>query len=223
MSLILHYHPLASFCWKVLIALYEKDLPFEGRTVDLGDPSARAAFLEISPFGKMPVLQDEGRGRILCETSIIIEYLDRRFEGPGLLPADADLALEVRFWDRVFDLYVEAPMQQAVAQVLGGAGRAAALAFASEALAPAYDLIEARFSGGRHAAGEDFSVADCAAFPGLFYARTFAPFGERARLSAYFERLLARPSVQRTLAQAQPYLPMYPLNDRLEARFLGGA
>jgi glutathione S-transferase len=76
MSLILHYHPLASYCWKVLVALYEYDLPFEPRLVNLGDPQSRAEFAALWPIAKMPVLEDRDRGRVLPETSIIIGYLD---------------------------------------------------------------------------------------------------------------------------------------------------
>jgi glutathione S-transferase len=223
-ALILHSHPLASYCHKVLIALYEAGTPFEAKLVDLMDPAAREAFLAISPWGKMPVLEDPAAGRTVFETSIIVEYLDRHHPGRArLLPADPDAALEVRLWDRVFDLYVQTPMQAAVSATMRG--EPAAVEAATQALRTAYahvdaHMVEAHRRGRKWAAGEAFSLADCAAAPGLFYAAAVTPFATAyPALGAYFERLAARPSVARTLAEAAPYMHMFPLNERLEPRF----
>lgn len=220
MALILHAHPLASFCHKVLIALYETGVPFEARLVDLGDPAARAEFLKISPFGKMPALVDEARGRTIIETSIIIEYLDRHYPAARpLLPVDPEAQLEARLWDRVFDLYVQQPLQAAVAGILGGRTEPDPQAIA--ALDAAYRHIERHMAGRTWAAGDAFSMADCAATPALFYANCVSPIAPRfPAVSAYFERLIARPAAARVLVEAQPYLKFFPLNDRLEPRFL---
>ena len=137
MSLTLHYHPLASFCWKVLIALYENGTPFEPHLVDLGDEAASTAFRRMWPIGKMPVLRDDARDRTIPESSIIIEYLAQHYPGERqLLPADPEQALQVRLADRLYDLYVQEPMQKIVTDRLrpagsqrpawGGAGEAAA-------------------------------------------------------------------------------------------------
>jgi glutathione S-transferase len=115
MSLVLHAHPLSSFCQKVLVALYELKVPFEFRHLDLADADQRAAHLQRWPKGKMPVLEDPTTGMALPETSIIIEWLDRHGGGGRLLPGDPDACLEVRLWDRISDLYVMLPMQRAVA------------------------------------------------------------------------------------------------------------
>jgi glutathione S-transferase len=219
MALILHSHPLASFCHKVLIALYETGVPFETRMVNLGDPVSRAEFLSISPFGKMPVLRDEARDRTVFETSIIVEYLDRHYPAARrLLPADPEARLETRLWDRVFDLYVQQPVQAAVVATMRR--QPDPVTEPSAALAKAYDQIEAHMAGREWAAGDDFSLADCAAAPGLFYAATITPFPAHCpAVAAYFERLVARPSVARMLAEARPYFHMYPLKDRLAPRF----
>lgn len=223
MALILHSHPLASFCHKALIALYETGVPFEARLVDLGDPAARAEFLKISPWGKMPVLVDDARGRTLFETSIIIEYLDRHYPAAQpLLPVEAEARLDVRLWDRVFDLYVQQPQQAAVVAVLKGRTEPEPEPEAVAALDKAYQQIELRMAGRIWAAGEGFSLADCAAAPALFYANCVSPIAPRfPAVAAYFERLVARPSVARVLVEARPYLRFFPLKDRLEPRFLG--
>lgn len=222
MSLTLHYHPLSSCCWKTLIALYENGAPFEARLVNLGDAAARAAYAALWPTAKIPLLQDGAR--VVPETSLQIEYLDRAHPGRmRLLPADTEAAFEARLWDRLFDCYVMDPMQRYIAQQRRPAELRDALAEQAclATLAMAYDLIEGRLAGRAWAAGATFSLADCAAAPALFYAATILPFGpERPVLTAYFERLLARPSVWRVITEARPVFQYYPLRDRLEPRFL---
>src|ERR1700751_509174 len=77
MSLTLYFHPLSSFCWKPLIAIYEAGVPFTPKMVDLGDPAERAAFQAVWPLAKFPVLRDEARGQQVPEATIIIDYLAR--------------------------------------------------------------------------------------------------------------------------------------------------
>lgn len=223
MSLVLHYHPLSSCCWKVLIALYEQGTAFEARMVNLGDPAAREAYARLWPTAKIPLLVDGDR--VVPETSIQIEYLDRRHPGrQRLLPEGFDAQLEVRLWDRLFDLYVMTPMQRFVAQQLRPEAErdAATLAATVAELGMAYDLVESRLGDRAWAAGDSFSMADCAAAPALFYAAVVRPFAPgHARLAAYFERLLARPSVWRVIVEARPFFQYYPLRHALSARFLG--
>ncbi len=124
MSLTLHFHPLASYCHKVLIALYENDTPFKANIVDLSNPSERAALSELWPIGKFPVLRDDARNQIVPESSIIIEYLDRNYPGPTrFLPDDGDLALQTRLRDRFYDHYVHEPMQKIVGDRLRPEGK----------------------------------------------------------------------------------------------------
>lgn len=225
MTLILHYHPLSSYCWKALIALYEKGVPFEARVVNLGDADARAAYKALWPTGKIPLLEDEGA--VVPETSIMIEHLDRRYPVTiALLPSDPDAQLKARLWDRLYDAYVMTPMQRHIAQLLRPENErdARTLEETRSEIATAYGLIEERMGDHDYAAGDAFTIADCAAAPSLFYAATIVPFPEgHAKLAAYFERLLARPSVARVIAQAQPFFQYYPMREGLPQRFLTGA
>jgi len=222
MVLKLHSHPLASFCWKSLIALYENGTPFETVMADLGDPDAKARFEALWPTAKIPLLDDGGR--IVPETTIMIEYLDQRYPGKvALLARDPDEALEARLWDRLFDLYVMEPMQRFIGQQLRpAAGRdARTAAEALAALASAYDLIETKFGARVWAAGDNFSIADCAAAPALFYAAIVSPFSPgHTNLARYFERLMVRPSVRRVIGEARPYFQYFPLHHAIPARFL---
>jgi glutathione S-transferase len=224
MSLTLYLHPLASFCHKVLIALYESGRPFAPVTVNLGEPGAAAQHLARWPIGKIPVLADAAAGRLLPETSIIIEYLERHYPGPApLLPADAEERLQVRLWDRFFDLYVSVPVQKIVGdRIRPESGRDPyGVAEAHRTLDTAYGMIEEQMATATWAAGPSFSMADCAAAPALFFASIVHPVEARhVQLARYLDRLLDRPSVRRTLAEAQPYFSMFPYRDAMPERYV---
>jgi glutathione S-transferase len=226
-TLTLYYHPLASFCHKVLIALYENATPFRPVIVDLASEASSAEMLSYWPVGKFPVLRDEVRGQTIPETSIIIEYLADHHPGPvPLVPADREQAREARLWDRFFDLYVMTPMSKIVTDRLRPAGRgdATGVEEARALLDRAYDLADQRLAGRAWAIGDGFTLADCAAAPALFYADIAHPFStSHPHLTAYFERLLARPSFARCLVEARPYFVNFPLRDRMPARFRGDA
>ena len=214
MTLHFHYHPLASYCWKVLIALYETGAPFEPHIVDLGDEASRAAFYKLWPIGKMPVLRDDGRDATVAETSIIIEYLGRHHPGATrLLPADPEQALRARFLDRVFDHYVMDQMSKVVTDKIRpeGEGDAFGVEQARSLLTTAYGYVEQELAADGWAVGEGFTLADCAAAPALFYADKVQPLGDaHPKTAAYLERLKQRPSFARVLAEAEPYFAMFP-------------
>jgi glutathione S-transferase len=224
MVLTLYFHPLASYCHKVLIALYENDTPFQPRIVDFNEKGSTAELLARWPVGKIPVLHDEKRNRTVPETSIIIEYLDQHYPGPiRFIPEGSEAALQVRLWDRFFDLYVQTPMQKIVTDRLrpDGSRDRHGVAEAETALRTAYDMIDAHMDDRTWAGGEAFTMADCAAAPALFYAGIVVPFENRLkRFSSYFERLLQRPSIVRTIREAQPYFEFFPYRERMPARFL---
>lgn len=223
--LTLYIHPLASFCHKVLIALYENEVPFDSQIVNFADPGSAAAHIERWPVGKIPVLHDSRTDRIVAETSIIVEYLQANYPGPvQMLPAEPGLQLEVRLWDRFFDLYVSQPMQKIVTDRIRPADSqdAYGVTEARCLLDQAYGMVENQMRNRVWAAGEEFSLADCAAFPALFFASVVHPFGtEHGAMAVYLDRLLERPSVRRVLAEAQPYFEMFPYRSDMPARYLG--
>ena len=223
MSLTLYQHPLASFCHKVLIALYENETPFKSSLVDLLDPEEAARFAALWPVGKMPVLTDSARDVVMPETSIIIEYLDRHYPGRRRLIPDApDTALKARLWDRFFDNYIHVPMQKIVTDTLRAPGESdhRGVADARAALGLAYGMADKHFATHEFAAGDTFSLADCAATPALFYGGIVEPFDEtHPHLAVYFERLLERASVRRVLTEARPYFHMFPYRNLMPERF----
>lgn len=131
-----------------------------------------------------------------------------------LLPAESMAALDVRFLDRFFDLHVMSPVQHAVNGALTGdpVKRQEGLAFAVEKLELAYAWLEGQLAGKTWAAGADFTLADCAAAPSLFYADWTHRIAEAfPRLRAYRTRLLVRPSFARAVEEARSYRPLFPL------------
>ena len=214
MSLILYYHPLSSFCWKVLIPLYENGTAFEGKELNLGDPAEREAFAALSPLGKMPVFVDDQHDRTIPETSIMIEWLDRHHRGAiRFVPEDPDLAHEVRLWDRIYDLYVQMPMQRIVFDRIRPAEQKFPTGVAEDRalLTKAMAMVDAYVADKHWATGDQFTLADCAAMPALFYADKVEPFeGRWPNAAALLQRLKARPSVARVLREAEPFFQYLP-------------
>ena len=213
MSMKLYAHPFSSYCQKVLIALYENDVPFEFRMLAPGDERAAAEHQALWPLKRIPVLVDEGR--TVVEASIIIEHLGLHHPGPvRLIPEDARVALDVRMMDRFFDNYIMTPMQKLVLDSIRAAEHRdhQGATEAREMLDTAYRWLDDAMTGREWPAGDTFSLADCAAAPALFYADWVHPIGETfSNVRALRLRLLARPSFARAVDEARPYRPHFPL------------
>jgi glutathione S-transferase len=213
MKPVLYAHPFSSYCWKVLVALYENHTAFTYRSLGPEDPQAAVELETLWPLKKFPVLVDDGRPVI--ESSVIIEYLALHYPGPvRLIPAAPDSALEVRFLDRYFDNYVMTPMSKIVANQIRPEDRRDPYGVeeARAALDTAYGWLDGTMSRRTWAAGDEFTLADCAAAPSLFYADWAHPIGEKfTHVRSYRARLLARPSVARAVDEARPFRHFFPL------------
>ena len=205
----LYYHPLSTYCQKVLIALYEKGLEFEPELVNLMDEESRAKYREIYPIGKIPclVLDD---GHIIPESSIIIEYLDPLAK-PGLIKGNAEQIRKIRFKDRVFDFYLNDAVSTLVMQGMkpDAEQNKESIERARFHVDTMYRLMENEFGKQPYANGGEFLLSDCAAAPPLFYAEKIAPFSGHKNISAYWDRLRSRPSIQRTHDEAAPFLAAF--------------
>jgi glutathione S-transferase len=217
MTLRLYFHPFSSFGQKVLIALYENGTPFGREIVDLSDPAAAAAFKKMWPVGKFPVLRDDSRNQTVPESSIIIEYLAEHYPGRSeLVPRNGDLARDVRFSDRFFDLYVQLPMQKIVVDRFRPDGKhdSYGVEQAQNQLKTALEIIERKLPAKTWAMGDRFTMADCAAAPALFYANLVMPFRkDYGQTAAYLRRLMQRPSFSRCIEEAKPYRHLFPIKD----------
>lgn len=212
MSLQLFAHPFSSYCQKVLIALWADETPFEYRMLDPDHPDNGAELTERWPFGKFPLLVDDGVSVI--ETTPIIEHLHARHRGKvDWIPAGDD-GRRTRFLDRFFDIYVMTNMQKAGLDILRpeGSRDAYGVEQARAELRLAYDWLELNLGDGPWAIGDRFSLADCAAAPSLFYADWLVEIGpERPRLAAYRARLLSHPPVARAVDEGRPYRNFFPM------------
>jgi glutathione S-transferase len=212
-ALTLHQHPFASYCWKALIAAYERDVPFTRKQID--DEADRARLAELWPMASMPLLEDAEAGVALPESTIVVEYLDRFGDAPPLVPTEPDAALRARLWDRVIDGHVQTPMQKIVGDNLrpDGARDPHGVEEARQKLDLVYPLLDRQLRENDWLAGPDFTLADCAAAPGLFYARAVRRWDEAALpdLTRYFETLTTRPAVARVIEEARPFRHLFPL------------
>jgi glutathione S-transferase len=213
MSLKLYMHPLSSYCHKALIALYENDTPFEAMRIDQADVSAQ--FKKLWPIGRFPVLRDETRDWVVPESSIIIEYLALHYPGrTKLIPDDADGARQVRMRDRFVDQYLHTPMQKIPADRLRPADKKdpQGVAEATQMYGTALGMLEEDLAAKRWLMGEEFTMADCAAAPPLYYGQIFfGPLRDSyPNVASYLDRLMERPSYARVLKEAEPFLQMVP-------------
>jgi glutathione S-transferase len=213
MNLKLFLHPLSSYCHKAILAFYENDTPFE--PVILGESSYSDQLKKIWPLGKFPVLVDEGRNEVVPESSIIIEYLAQHYPGrQALIPADPDEARKVRLQDRFVDLYLHAPVQKVVGDRLRPADQKDPFGVeeARRTYHTALGMLESRLADRPWLMGEQFTLADCAAAPALFYGNMVCGSLDEghARAAAYLRRLMARPAYARVLREAEPYMHLVP-------------
>lgn len=208
--LTLYGHPISSFTWKTLIALYENATPFTSITVD---QDSYADFIAKWPMGKFPILIDDDRKRTVTETSVIIEYLDIYYPGrTRFVPQDIDTALEVRRWDRVFD-HLNVTMSKIVVDNIRPAGQRDPYGVeeAKRIIRGVYGVVETQLGAHEFIAGDSFTMADCAAAPALWYGVRNAPLdGAFPRIAAYLERLKARPAFARALKESEPLFHLYP-------------
>ena len=193
--------PLSNFGNKSVIVAYEKNLDLE--VVPPPGELASAEYLAINPLGKIPAL--EADGTIIPESEVINEYLEDRFPNPPLLPKDAVGRARVRVLTRHHDLYLEPPMRALFFQMDPKTRNAEIVAQSIVGTQKALDYLESRI-GFPWAAGDQFTLADCALAPSIWYmARVLPafgvadPLGSRPKIRAWFARAEERPSVKRAL------------------------
>ena len=212
MTLQLFGHPFSSYTQKVLIALWADETPFEYRILEQDHPENMEELKRHWPFGQFPLLLDDGRP--FAESTPIIEHLQAEHGGIHRWIPGGDIGRRVRFLDRFFDLYVMDQMSVAVFNAIRpeDSRDPYGVARAMGRLRTAYDWLQENLGDGPWAVGEEFTLADCAAAPSLFYADWVEEIGpRRPRLSAYRARLLAHPVIKRAVDEARPYRSYFPL------------
>ena len=202
----LYRAPYSTNVERVALALAHKGLEVESVVISYDD---RSLVVQVSGQPLVPVLEDDAI--VISDSMQIVSYLERRFPDPPLYPADearaAELGVFVDWFDGVWKIAPNAiagelesfePDERRIAEL-------------SASMAAALDRFEALLAGRDHLMGDDFSAADCAAFPFLKYALRRDPDddelfhrvlegyqqlrGDHPRLSAWIERVDARPRV----------------------------
>jgi glutathione S-transferase len=204
----LYFAYLSTYSQKALIGLYEKGVDFTPHMVDLSNEEAKAKFREMYPLGKVPLLVRDD-GRMIPESTIILEYIDTAFDQePVLIPRDPELGRRVRFMDRMCDLYLNDPVVSLIFESWKPEAEQnqELIQKSSEKIGIMYRFMDDQLGQSEFLAGEQFSMADCAAMPVLFYANSFAPFGGFDNINRYWEQVSQRPAFQRLKQEAEPYI-----------------
>ena len=201
----LYYSPLSTYSQKAMIAFNEKGIAYEPQLVDLFSPDGRAAYEEINPLGKVPYFKPSDDWDVPESTSII-EYLEDQFrDAPRLIPSGSEAARQVRFVDRMADLYLNDPIVELLFQKIGFRAKDEAKAAKMHKYATlSYEHCDKRLASQPWMCGEAFSMADCATIPPLFYAQTALPFDAYPNLVAYWQRAQQRPSYAKVRAEFEP-------------------
>lgn len=204
--LALHGTPISNYYNKVKLALLEKGVPFE--EVPQGTKSTDEAVLAISPLAKIPFIRTEDGG--LCESQVILEYLEDAYPEKPLIPRDPMAAAKVREIITYIDWHVEITARELYGPAFFGAPplnehRLARIRANLEKQIAAFKRI-AKFSP--YVAGDTFTMADCSAFNNLplIAMATKATFGEDMLAAAgidhraYVKFISERPTAQKVIA-----------------------
>jgi len=184
---------------KVLVALTEKNVPYEHRPVMFHAPDQD--FQAASPLGKIPAIEDGGFK--LADSSAILWYLERKHPTPALVPADPQALGRAVWFDKFGDTELFAklvvPFVERVLKpnMMGQPTDDAAVAKALDKdLPPLFDYLERQISG-PYLVGDAFSIADISITTGFYnfhLADAQVDAGRWPKLSAYVAEILARPS-----------------------------
>jgi glutathione S-transferase len=187
------------FGQKVRIVLDEKELSYDFANVDLRKgEQRRPEFLRLNPFGKVPVLEDEGV--VIYDSTIINEYLESEYPHPSLMPADSGLAARVRTLEDLADLRFILPVGVLMAEVRKPEGERdnEKIRRSREEVEWTLAFLNSQIGEQAYLAGE-FSLADAAFAPRLMVLShvgiELKPSWEPLR--RWIDRLAARPSVQK--------------------------
>ena len=203
--LVLCGSPVSNYYNKVKIALLEKGVPFTEELVKTG--SKDEAVLSATPLGKIPFIRTEDG--VLCESQVILDYIERRYPNPPLLPADPFQAAKVHELITFVDLHLELVARELYPKAFFGGELSEANS------ARIQKLLTKNFAGfmrlakfSPYVAGATFTQADCAAWASLplVSMATRAVFGEDMLAAAgidwkpYSKLINERASAQKVVA-----------------------
>jgi glutathione S-transferase len=187
---------------KVKLALLEKAVPFEEK---LQWPDRSTELLAKSPLGKVPYFEIDGQ--TLCESQVMVDYLESAYPQTPLLPKDPLAAAKVRELIQFIELHLELVARDLYGEAFfGGKASDERKALAHKQLKRSAKALAQLVSFDPYIAGSEFGLADCAAAVHLpiISMTTKAIYGEDVLadypLKEYLKRLAERPSVQQVSA-----------------------
>lgn len=207
----LYYMPVSTYSQKALMGLYEKQVDFERQIVNMRDPIEKEKYRRIYPMGKVPVLMRDD-GWLIPESTIILEFLDGNFlTGTKLIPDDKEKARQTRFYDRMCDLYINDSIVTLFFEGMKPEDKrnAEGIEKARFRATTMYEFLDKQLADRTWLMGDAFTMADCAAAPGLGYATKMLPFSQYSNLASYWNRLSERPSFQKVMKEAAPVLAQF--------------
>lgn len=196
---------LSNFATKCRIVVYEKNANVECVAIPGGNPKS-AEYRAINPIGKIPCLDADGL--IIAESEVINEYLNEKFPAPALLPASPEGKAKVRLFTRFNDLYLDPPFRALFGQLNPKTRDEKVVNEKVTELQGRLDQLESMLAAaGNFAAGADFTLADCALAPTVFFLVNMLPgFGAkpmdgRPKLTAWWNQVQTRASVKKALGE----------------------
>jgi len=196
---------LSNFATKCRIAIYDKGLPIEMAPVPNNDMKS-PEYLKINPLGKVPTLDADGA--IIAESEVINEYLEDKFPSPPLLPKTPEGRARVRGFTRFHDLYLEPPLRVLFGQMNPKTRDDKIVNENLSEVNLRLDQLDKMLSDGGFASGAEFTLADCALAPTIFFTVNLLgmfgakpPLEGRPKVAAWWTHVQTRPSVKKALGE----------------------
>ncbi len=203
---------LSNFATKSRIAIYDKGLNIEIAAIP-GNNLKSPEYIKINPLGKTPALDADGT--IIVESEVINEYLEDKFPEPPLMPKSPEGRAHVRQFTRFHDLYLEPPLRALFSHLNPKSRDEKVVNERLTEFNQRLDELESMLAVEGFASGPEFTLADCALAPTMFFATALLaekfgakpPLEGRPKLAAWWAHVQTRPSVKKALGEMSEALP----------------
>lgn len=195
---------LSNFASKSRLVIYEKGLNIEMAPIPGGDLKS-PEYAKINLLAKTPALDADGL--IIPESEVINEYLEDKYPNPPLLPKSPEGRAKVRIFTRFHDLYLEPPLRALFGQMNPKTRDEKVVSEKVTDFKHRLDQLEKMLGDGGFACGSEFTLADCALAPSMFFVTNLMPaFGVKPldghpKIAAWWTHVQTRPSVKKTLGE----------------------
>jgi glutathione S-transferase len=195
---------LSNFATKSRLVIYEKGLNVEMAAIPGGKLSS-PEYAQVNMLGKIPAL--EADGLLIPESEVINEYLEDKYPTPPLLPKSPEGRAKVRILTRFHDLYLEPPLRALFGQMNPKTRDEKVVGEKVTDLKNRIGQLDKMLADGGYACGSEFTLADCALAPSMFFITNLGPaFGLKPldghpKIAAWWTHVQSRPSVKKGLAE----------------------